>query len=219
MRHAFRFPDHIKRAVREHVRNAVTSINPQRFRQEPSYTNALLARLEGVAYDDFDGHVSIRATSVDSIAPGAAEGWSGADFAITATISDPNQQIEKAILVQAKLGDLEELDGREFNRLLGQVRDMKALTRSPKVMVAPLVDGIREPKILSGRRLLEGTYKQEMSLDDYVVARITPTLDGDTRRAFVDAVQDSSLQRLRIHAEIRGRRTRVPVEQRVKVLS
>lgn len=167
-----------------------------------------------MAYDDFDGHVSIRATSIDSIAPGAAEGWAGADFAITATISDSDQQIEKAILVQAKLGDLEELDARDFNRLLGQVRDMKALTRSPKVMVAPLVDGIREPKILSGTRLIQGTHKQELSLDDYVVAR-----PPYTRKQFVDAVQDSSLQKLRIHAEIRGRRAHVPVEQRVKVLT
>ena len=67
MRHAFRFPDHIKQAVRVHVRQAFTSI--------------------------------------DSIAPGAAEGWAGADLSITATISDSDLQIEKAILVQAKLGE------------------------------------------------------------------------------------------------------------------
>jgi hypothetical protein len=115
VRHAFRFPDHIKEAVRGHVRRAVNSVDHRRFRQEPAYTAALIHGLEGVAYEGDDGFVSIRATNADSIGPGTAESWSGADFAITATVRHGITSIEKAILVQAKLGELSELsnDDRE----------------------------------------------------------------------------------------------------------
>lgn len=159
MRHTFRFPDHIKEAVRLHVRRAVLSVDPRRFRQEPAYTAALIHSLEGVAYDDPDGFVSLRATNVDSVGRGAAEGWSGADFGITATIRDGRRSIDKAILVQAKLEDIDELANAERERLIDQVRDMRHLTRSPKVMVAPLVNGIREPRMLSGTRLPYWKYR------------------------------------------------------------
>ena len=92
----------------------------------------------------------LRSTNIDSIGPGAAEGWSGADFAITATIRDARRSIDKTILVQAKLDDLDDLTSAEHERLIGQVRDMRDLTRSPKVMVAPLVNGIRETFELPG---------------------------------------------------------------------
>lgn len=219
MRHTFRFPDHIKEAVRAHVRRAVTSVDQRRFRQEPAYTTALIHGLEGIAYEDDDGFVSIRATSVDNIGPGTAESWSGADFAITATIRQEVRSIEKAILVQAKLGGLDELSKDERERLVGQVRDMSTYTRSPKVMVVPIVDGVREPRMLSGRRILDGESPRGYALSDYVVARITTTLDGDTRSEFVSAVQESSFSQLRIHAEMRGSRVVVAAPQRTKLLA
>jgi hypothetical protein len=214
VRHAFRFPNHIKDAVRAYVRRAVLSISAQRFRQEPAYTAALIHALEGDAYNERDGLVSLRSTNIDSIGPGAAEGWSGADFAITATIRDARRSIEKAILVQAKLDDLDDLTVAEHARLIGQVRDMRNLTRAPKVMVAPLVNGIREPRMHSGNRIVEGARPRGQSLADYVVARIIPTFDGDTRPKFVAAVQEGTLAKLRVHAETRG--LSVPVPERVK---
>jgi hypothetical protein len=217
MRHAFRFPDHIKEAVRAHVRRAVNSVDPRRFRQEPAYTAALIHGLEGIAYEDDDGFVSIRATNADSIGPGTAESWSGADFAITATVRQGASSIEKAILVQAKLGGLNELSKDERERLVGQVRDMSNYTRSPKVMVVPIVDGIRQPRMLSGRRILAGKSPRGFALPEYVVARITTTLDGDTRPKFVNGVQESTFGQLRIHAETRGPRVLVPVPERVIV--
>ena len=72
--------------------------------------------------------------------------------------------------------------------------------------------------MLSGTRVLAGKASRGLPLADYVVARITTTLDGDTRRTFVDAVQDSRLTQLRVHAEMRGPRVLVPVPERVKVL-
>src|SRR5882672_3847430 len=156
MRHTFRFPDHIKEAVRLHVRRAVLSVNPQRFRQEPAYVTALIHGLQGVAYQDDDGLVSFHTTGVDSVGRGSAEKWSGADLAITATVRQGFRSIDKAILVQAKLGAVNELPADERERLIGQVRDMSRLTRSPKVMEIPVIRGPPEPRILSGTRLLAG---------------------------------------------------------------
>jgi hypothetical protein len=67
MRHAFSFPVHIREAVREHVRQAITKVDPDRFRQEPDYIVALLAHLDGIAYDRADGFVGFKATSVNSV--------------------------------------------------------------------------------------------------------------------------------------------------------
>jgi len=219
MRHTFRFPDHIKEAVRLHVRRAVLSVNPQRFRQEPAYVTALIHGLQGVAYQDDDGLVSFQTTGVDSVGRGSAEKWSGADLAITATVRQGFRSIDKAILVQAKLGAVNELPADERERLIGQVRDMSRLTRSPKVMEIPVIRGTPEPRILSGTRLLAGKSSRGLALPEYVVARITTTLDGDTRPSFVDGVQESTLAQLRVHAEMREPDVLVPVPETVKVLA
>ena len=104
MRHAFRFPLHIREAVRLHVRRAIAEVDPARFNQEPAFAVALLARLQGTAYQGADGSVVFRTTNIDSIGPGAAERWSGADMAITADIREGDLGISKAILIQAKRG-------------------------------------------------------------------------------------------------------------------
>lgn len=203
MRHAFRFPKHIRDAVKRHISNAIEQLSPQRFRQEPGYTAALAARIEGVAYEAEDGSVKFVSTIVDDRGRKSAESWAGADLAITATISDQTRTIQKAIMVQAKLGALSELEPRERSKLLGQVRDMKRLTRSPKVMELPTSNGRRCPRIISGNRLLDNGPYRSMALEDYVVARVLTTLDGDTRALFVSAVQDSSLTQLKVTAMLR----------------
>ncbi len=194
MRHAFSFPTHVREAVREHVRRAVSEVSPERFAQEPAYTAALLARLEGAAYRRADGSVEFRATNVNSIGKGAAERWSGADFAITADIRKGDLSVTKAILVQAKLGGLEDLSPPERRRLVGQIREMRHLTRSPKVLLVREIDGRREPEVASGVRIAEELHTEPLSLPDYFVRRILTTFDGDTRSIFVAAVQESSLR-------------------------
>jgi hypothetical protein len=206
MRHAFSFPPHIRDAVREHVRRAITELSPSRFVQEPAYTTALLARLEGTAYRGEDGSVEFKATNVNSIGRGAAEKWSGADFAITADIRKGDLQVTKAILAQAKLGGLEDLPDRERGRLVGQIREMRQLTRAPKVLLIREIDGRREPEVASGVRIVEQLHTEPLSLPDYFVRRILTTLDGDTRPAFVAGVQESSLSQLRVFAQVRSNR-------------
>jgi hypothetical protein len=203
MRHAFSFPTHIREAVRAHVQRAVTGLSPTRFAQEPAYTAALLARLEGVAYDGPDGSVVFKTTNVDSIGRGAAESWSGADLAITAEIRKGDLSVSKAILAQAKLGSLEELPPTERGRLVGQIREMRILTRSPKVLLVRELDGRREPQVASGVRIAEELPTTPLSLPEYFVRRVLTTLDGDTRPEFVAGVQDSSLTRLHVLAQVR----------------
>lgn len=118
-----------------------------------------------------------RRTSIASDA--AALRRSGADLAITATVPQ-GLRSTKANLVQAKLGTVNELPVDERERLIGQIRDMSRLTRSPKVMEIPVVNGDREPRMLSGTRLLAGEGSRGLALPEYVVARITTTLDGET---------------------------------------
>jgi hypothetical protein len=200
LRHAFSFPVHIREAVRAHVQRAVDGLSSSRFAQEPAYTAALLARLEGTPYNDEDGSVVITATNVNSVGPGAAERWSGADFAITATITKGDLSIRKAILGQAKLGSLSELSVRERERMVGQIVDMRQLTQSPKVLLIHETGVRRAPVIASGMMIARSQDTQELSLPDYFVRRILTTLDGDTRPGFVDGVEESSLQQLRVVA-------------------
>ncbi len=197
MRHAFSFPFHIREAVRAHVRQAVEQVSPARFEQEPAYIAALLARLDGVAYEQPDGSV-IHSHKRQLNRTRGRQGWSGADLAITAAIRGGDLSISKAILAQAKRGRLEDLPPREREVLDAQIRDMRRFTPSPKVI---LIHELGDRSELSSQveSALPKTYKLRSSLSrDYSVRRILTTLDGDTRPDFVGAVGESSLKQLRV---------------------
>jgi hypothetical protein len=193
----------VREAVRIHIRHAIEGLNPSRFRQEPAYTVALLARLEGIAYSGPDASVTLRATNVNSIARNSAERWSGADLAITADIEQRERKLEKAILAQAKLGSLEKLSSKERDRLISQILAMRRITRSPKVLFIQENEHGREPQVASGVLISERIPTRPLPLADYFVRRVLTTLDGDTRPHFVAAVQDSTLRRLHVAATLR----------------
>ena len=199
-RHHFRFPSRVRESIRQYVDNRVSEIDPSRFKQEPKYVSALIKSLEGIPYEDSDGYVRFRATDVDDRGKGSAESWSGIDFVLTVTIEDPVKTVEKVICVQAKLGEIETMPPSELDELLWQIEKMKNYTRSPKVMEIVESNGIREPFILSGNRVLEDEPYESVPLSDYIVRRVLTTLDGDTRPSFVSAVQDSSLPALEVTA-------------------
>jgi len=100
-RHVFSFPIDVRNAVRSYVNNRVQNINPRRYRQEPDYVPVLVHSLEGIAYEGNHGFVEFKGTVFDSLGRGSAENRSGADFAITANISDGVTNISKAIIFQA----------------------------------------------------------------------------------------------------------------------
>jgi hypothetical protein len=202
-RHTFRFDPEVQEAVKDHVRRGVEGTNPEKYLREPQYTAALARSLEGVAYDGPLGRVEFSSTVVDSNVPNSAEKWSGADLAITAEISKDRQRVRKAILVQAKMGPLEQLAPNEVSRLLGQVRDMQELTASPKIMDIQRRHGGGDPGIYSGNIFGAGGRPQRLTLADYFVRRVLTTLDGDTRPTFVDGVQESKLTKLRVVAYTR----------------
>jgi hypothetical protein len=199
-RHAFRFPEEVRDAVRQYVSARVKGVDPRRFRQESHYCIALIHGLIGIAYEDTAGFVQFEVTSIDDRGKGAAESFAGADFVITATVSDNQSTVKKAILMQAKLGDVKSMSPSGLNDLKGQIKKMKLFTRSPKVMEIIEDNGTRQPRIISGTNLLNDHDYTSVDFSDYMVRRVLTTLDGDTRASFVDNVQESSLPELRVRA-------------------
>jgi len=200
VRHAFRLPLHIREAVRHHVERAVAETDPARCRQEPKYTSSLITRLEGTPYEGRDGYIRLKATDVDDRARGSAESRFGADFGIVAEVSDGSATVRKAILVQAKLGFVSELPDTERTELIRQIRNMKRVVGAPKVMEIPAFGAMRDPRIISGNKLLGGGPYQSIRLADYFVTRITTTLDGNTDSEVVEAIGHSDLRKLDVLA-------------------
>ncbi len=198
MRHAFRFPENIRRALKKHIEEAISGTDMKSYHQEPAYIAALARSLEGIVYDGKNGHIEIKSTIVNAQGRGAAEKWSGADLAITASISEGSQGIRKAVLIQSKIGSIEDLSPSSTKMLKNQIKKMRNHTRSPKVMEIPVENGQRRPKIISGQRILGNEPYRSYELSDYFTNRILTTFDGDTRKDFVDAVQESQLTQLKL---------------------
>src|SRR5439155_23610336 len=123
-RRYFEWPPHVRQAIRRHFDDVVTALPPRQFQQEYDYTAALAGRLIGTAYDGADGHVEFTATIPTSAGSKSAESLFGADMAIFATLQQPAKEARKAILAQAKKGDIEALASEDRQRLEEQVRRM-----------------------------------------------------------------------------------------------
>jgi hypothetical protein len=200
MKHAFRFPLAARKTLKNHITRAIDSVDPNSFHQEPIYVAALAKSLDGVIYDQEDAFIEIKSTIVDSIGPKSAEKWSGADLAITATIMNNQQKVAKAILIQSKLGRIEEMSPSKKTKLIEQITNMKNLTRSPKVMVIINRGDHRSVKIISGNKIKSVKPYKSFDLSDYFTMRILTTFDGDTRQHFITGVKDHTLQQLHIYA-------------------
>ena len=202
-RHTFSFPSSFREEIRSRIAAAVRRTDVTRARQEHAYTSVLLGKLDDIKLETDHGSFFVRATVYDDRGPGAAEAQFGADFAITATISDPRNRVEKAILFQAKIEDLSKISSAEDKRLRAQLRKMKGITRSPKILeMRSAQSGERMPHVVSGIRYLTGAGYTSIPLPDYVVRRVLTTLDGDTRPSFVKDVEDSTLAAFRLEASL-----------------
>lgn len=197
-RHHFRVPQDMRDAVQDHVRRAIEGVSPKRYRQESPYLTAVAHALEGTPYDGPSGKVTFTSTVFDDRGRNSAESRLGADLAITADITSGGVTIRKAVIFQAKLGKLTELPPDEDARLRGQVEDMLAETRSPKVIEMPTDDTGRSMNVHSGRRFYNGIATRAVPLPEYVTSRVLTTLDGDTREPFINSVQDSSFPQVHI---------------------
>lgn len=194
-------PD-VKDALAEHVTAAISRLDPERYQQEPQYVAALLGKLDGLVYSGRFGTVELQATVVNDRGPGAAEKSTGADFAITARIEGTDRSVtSKAVLGQAKRGNLEDLPPPELGRLVGQLEQMAARTRHYVVVQTPDRRGATVSVLRSKPRASSQLHADE-TLTDYLERLIVCT-HGDRRGAFVASVQDSSLSTLSVSYRIR----------------
>ncbi|GFO97862.1 hypothetical protein ig2599ANME_2073 [groundwater metagenome] len=200
MRKYFKWQEEVKEAVREHIKKAY-DISRDSFYQESAYTNAFFGRLKGIAYDGIYGKVEFYPTIVADRGPKSAEKKWGADFAITAVIEQDKKRLKKAILGQAKKGNIDSFSYSKKRNLLEQIRKIKNVTSAPKVLEIPDFEG-GIPMIRSGNSILnkEPPYIR-MKFDDYIIGRVMICFEGDIRPEFVDAVRESRLSRLEIIAK------------------
>lgn len=208
MRHAFRHSQSVQDAVRAYVRSRVEGVTVRKFGQEPNYTAALAFALDGTAYDGALGFVRFEAVVANDRGRNSAENRTGIDLALTAEIADESLRIRKAIVLQAKKGDIRQLDADERERLEDQLRTAKKNTRAPKVLELPDRDDGEMPHVIAGNAVLAGRPYVPTAQPDYFVRRVLTTLDGDTRQGFVASVQESAMPQLRLEAEVRSRRIR-----------
>lgn len=199
MKHCFGYPKHVREKIKEHINKVISSIDPNRYDQESLYTTALLSRLEGEIYNEYDFYIKIIPTIINDRGKNSAESRSGADFSITAFISDGKKTVEKAILVQAKMNESD----LKSKTLIEQINKMKQLTKSPKVMVINPIKDKRNPYICSGNKVLNGEPYKKEKFADYFTKRIITTFDGDTREDFITEIQNSDLPNL--HLIVRGK--------------
>jgi len=200
-KHAFKFPREVTSAVKAYVERAIRSIDPCRFEQESQYTTSLITRLEGTAYQGELGFVRFDVTAMNDRGRSSAESIWGTDFALTATVSDGQTTIEKAILMQAKLGLISEMTANKRAKLKEQIQKMRRVTNAPKVMEIPSGGLFRDPRVISGLRILQDHPYRPLRLPEYIASRVTTTLDGTTNTHIVSAVAESSLKQLKITAK------------------
>lgn len=206
MTHPLYFPQETRERLKNAIDGALRRVDFSNFGNEPNFTPALVQQLHEFEYEDDSLRVRFEGVTVTSIARGAAEGWSGADFSVVTIISQPGgADVRKATLVQAKRGRVNQLSTAEYQRMLEQIRDMQALMKHPKVLeISTQKDGV--PTIVSGVGILQRRNLQHQTFGGWVAKRVIPTFDGDARPHFVDAVLDTQLTSLRIHARKKGLR-------------
>ena len=202
MIHPIFIPASTKDELAKQINSAAAGVDFSRYGYEPNYTPALVERLRGFQYEDAHILVTIDGAAMVSNKKQSAESWSGADFSVVTTISSGEEEIIKGTLIQSKLGTIERLrssDRTELERLKEQIRDMKALTRHPKVLEISTKSG-DVPTIVSGEGILNNRDLRHYKLGDWVARRVLPTFDGDKNRDLVRDILDANLSGLRINA-------------------
>jgi hypothetical protein len=200
MAHPIQFPKEFKDGLSQFLDEALQRVKFRRYGNEPNYTPAFIQQLDGLKYEGARWRVTVEGAVMTSVSQYSAEWWSGADCAVVTTISEIGKpDIRKASLLQAKRGLVETLKSSEHHRLVEQIKDMRALTKHPKVLEIFEETGA-VPTVVSATGILNGRRLQHQSFGRWVSTRILPTFDGDTKPHFIDAVLDAELNNLRIYA-------------------
>lgn len=186
--------------VKAYIQAVVKPLNRDRYMQESAYVDAFLGRLDGeIDLDGSDSTIIFTPTVVADRGRGTAESKFGADFAIVFESNGIEEDIKKAILGQAKNGEVDSLNNTEKKRLLDQCSKMASVTKQYMVLEAPMI-GNPIPTIRIGLPIKKGlpTLSQRIPFDEYLVDYIISCTHGDRRKEFIEAVGHSKLPTLGI---------------------
>ncbi len=200
MKHLFRFTRKTKDELSQKINRKLAKVKISRYGNEPNYTPAMIQELNGFEFENDECKVTIKGATMEGIAPGATEKWSGADCSVVARIEAKHgHTIDKAILAQCKKGSVHKLQGSKKKKTEEQITDMRKLTKHPKLIEIPENDG-EVPNVLSACGLIGGKRVQRQDFGRWIATRVLPTHDGDTRKNFTKDVLDSKLSKLYICA-------------------
>ncbi len=180
----------------------IRELDFRRYGSEPNYNPALVAKLDGFSFAGHNFSVSLAGAATTNSEQGS-EPPSGADLAISADIHQGKESKRKAVLVQCKRRSLLR-KSEERERLLGQIKKMKEISRHPKVLVIEEYPGAI-PSIQSGTTILNGSHPREFALSSWLARRFIRTFDGDTRKHVYEAAQSADLNRIWVKAEFESR--------------
>ncbi|MBY5894894.1 hypothetical protein HFN45_16110 [Rhizobium leguminosarum] len=198
------YRDMIFRAVHDYVATAASRLRRDGYRQENGYLKAFIGRLDGlITFDDDEtsAFIDLKCTNVDDQGRGAAEGRTGADFAIIYEASGLASTETKALLGQGKNYALEDLNRAETIRLGEQCEKMVSFTDHYLVLEPPVQEG-GIPDVRIGKADGSIPFDQErISFDRYFVDYLIACFHGDRRGGFINAVHHSNMAKLVVKAE------------------
>lgn len=200
MREYFQWEDEVKKAVRKFIKKVLKEMTVEEFKQEPAYVAALFGRLKGTAYSGKYGHIKFKTTIISDRGPNSAEKKYGVDFVIRVILKMEDIIQKKAVIGQAKKGNVDDLNRSEKERLINQIRKMKRITSSPLYLSLPKTNK-EKPRFYSSNKILKGEKPKGFDFEEYIIQRLLTCIDGDTNEYFYEAIGESSLYLLEIIAE------------------
>ncbi len=193
--------EEIKKLVKLYFHNACKVLDRTRYEQEHAYVDALIGRLDGVLdFGEGNGSIVFTPSIITDRGPGSAESLYGADFAIVFKSENVSKPIHKAILSQAKNGNVDRMVKAESIRLSEQCEKMARFTNDYIVLEAPSKSGA-VPTIRLGIPSSNSWGQNRIGLDDYFLELVLSCKHGDTRKDFVKGVATSKLKGLTIDVD------------------
>ncbi len=185
--------DEIEIRVKEYFANACKPLDRKRYSQESAYVDAFIGRLDGeIDFGEGMGLITFTPSIVADRGYGSAESKYGADFAIVFRSKGIKKPINKAIISQAKNGEVDKLNNSEITRLNDQCEKMAKVTNSYLVLEAPSSKGI-VPTVKLGSSDNKRWQPDSIPFDEYFLNHVLSCKHGDQRLGFITGVSDSKL--------------------------
>lgn len=179
--------------LKDIIKAKIRSIKNNRYRQEPAYTAALLTKLSDIEYETPELKIRFLSTIVADRGVNSAESIYGADFTLSLEASNIPNYYNKALLGQAKKGQI----GKISFDLESQITKMRKHTKHIILLETPVEEN-DIPLIRIVSNVNQTVLSQRLTLEDYIVDFFLFCLHGDHRPEFFAAVEDSYLKKLKI---------------------